>query len=266
MIIGWFESQLSRPNSVKGRYGWVPDIPDQRDFLYSAIRVAPPKLPPKVDLRPACPPVANQGQLGSCSANALAGDLEFLELKDGLPLVYLSRLFIYYDERAIEKTVNSDSGATLRDGMKTLAKQGVCLESTWPYIISKFRVKPSAASYKEAQRHEITSYHRILITDDMRACLAEGYPFVFGFTAYQSFESQPVADTGVVPMPQPGEKVVGGHAVVGVGYDDSQQRFIVRNSWGPKWGMSGYFTIPYEYLGDRNLSDDFWTVRRGGEM
>jgi C1A family cysteine protease len=244
----------------------VPDIPDHRDFLYSAIRVAPAKLPPKVDLRPGCPPVANQGQLGSCSANALVGELEFLELKDKLPLAYLSRLFIYYDERVIENTVNSDSGAMLRDGMKTLAKQGVCAEKTWPYIISKFRVKPSAASYKEALKHEITSYHRLLTTDDMRACLAEGYPFVFGFTVYESFESQQVAKTGILSLPSPGEKQVGGHAVVGVGYDDSQQRFIVRNSWGPTWGMKGYFTIPYEYLADRNLSDDFWTVRRGGQM
>jgi C1A family cysteine protease len=257
---------MSRPNSVRGRYGWVPDIPDQRDFLYSAIRVAPPKLPQKVDLRPSCPPVADQGQLGSCSANALAGDLEFLELMDKLPLAYLSRLFIYYDERVIENSVNSDSGAMLRDGIKTLAKQGVCTERIWPYIISKFRLKPSAASYKEAPKHKVTSYHRILTTDDMRACLAEGYPFVFGFAVYESFESQQVAKTGILSMPQPGEKQVGGHAVVGVGYDDSQRRLTVRNSWGPKWGMSGYFTIPYDYLADRNLSDDFWTVRRGEEM
>ncbi len=234
--------------------------------MYSAIRPTPPKLPQNIDLRPACPPVEDQGQLGSCSANALAGDLEFLELKDKLPLVDLSRLFIYYDERVVEHTVNSDSGAMLRDGIKTLAKQGVCTEKTWPYIISEFTQKPSPTSYEEALQHQITSYHRILTTDDMRTCLAEGFPFVFGFSVYESFESPQVAKTGVVPMPQKGEQQKGGHAVVGVGYDDSQQRFIVRNSWGPNWGMKGYFAIPYAYLADRNLSDDFWTVRRGGGM
>ena len=100
----------------------------------------------------------------------------------------------------------------------------------------------------------------------MRSCLADGFPFVFGFTVYESFESQSVAKTGVVPMPKPKEKVMGGHAVIGVGYNDAQKRFIVRNSWGQGWGMKGYFTIPYAYLGNKNLSDDFWTIRRGGEL
>ena len=95
----------------------------------------------------------------------------------------------------------------------------------------------------------------------MKGCLASGFPFVYGFTVYESFESDAVAKTGVVPMPAPTEKVLGGHAVVAVGYDDSTQRFIVRNSWGPGWGMGGYFTIPYAYLTDSNLADDFWTVR-----
>ena len=100
----------------------------------------------------------------------------------------------------------------------------------------------------------------------MRACLAEGFPFVFGFTVYESFESQQVARTGIVSMPQRGERVVGGHAVVAVGYHDTEKRFIVRNSWGTGWGMKGYFTIPYDYLSNPNLAEDFWTVRRGEKM
>ncbi len=252
---------------IKGLgYGWVPDLPDRRDFLYGAVRPVPAVLPPSVDLRSICSPVENQGQLGSCTANALVGALEFLERKDKVPFVDLSRLFIYFNERVIEHSAKSDSGAMLRDGMKTLAKQGVCTEKKWPYVISKFRVKPNRACYKEASQHEITSYNRLVTLDEMRTCLAEGFPFVFGFTVYESFESQQVAQTGLLPLPQPGEKQVGGHAVLAVGYNDSEKRFLIRNSWGADWGMQGYFTMPYEYLSDRNLSDDFWTIRRGQEI
>ena len=248
--------------TLKHGYGWTPDLPDHRDFLYSALRPIPAKLPASVDLRPGCSPIEDQGQLGSCTGNAIAGELEFLEVKDQVPFANLSRLFIYYNERVIEHTVQSDSGAQIRDGIKSVAKQGVCTEKKWPYIISKFKVKPTPSCYKEALNHVITDYHRIMTLDEMRACLADGYPFVFGFTVYESFETQQVAQSGVVPMPQKSERVVGGHAVVGVGYDDAQQRFIVRNSWGTGWGMQGYFTIPYDYLSNPNLASDFWTVRR----
>jgi C1A family cysteine protease len=188
--------------------------------------------------------------------------VEFLEKKDGVAFVNVSRLFIYYNERVIEHTVSEDAGAMIRDGIKALVKQGVCSEKKWPYVVSKFATKPNPACYKEALNHQVVAYARIQTLDEMRACLAEGYPFVFGFTVYESFESQQVAKTGVVPMPKPKEKVLGGHAVLAVGYDDAQKRLLVRNSWGTGWGMKGYFTFPYDYAADRNLSDDFWTIRR----
>ena len=247
---------------ISSRYGWVPDLPDHRDLLYNLLRPAPATLPPSVDLRPLCAPVEDQGELGSCTGNALVGALEFLERKNRIPFVDLSRLFIYYNERVIEHSVRSDAGAQIRDGVKTLVKQGVCPEKTWPYTISKFAAKPTGACYRDAEHHTIHSYHRILTLDEMRTCLAEGFPFVFGFTVYESFETQDVARTGVVRMPRSGERVVGGHAVVGVGYDDAKRAFLVRNSWGKKWGQRGYFTIPYDYLADRNLADDFWTIRK----
>ncbi len=247
----------------RGRgYGWVPDLPDHRDFLYGAVSKVPKKLPPAVDLRAQCSPIEDQGQLGSCTGNALAGAVEFLERKDGVAFQDVSRLFIYYNERVIEHTVNQDAGAMIRDGIKTLVNQGTCSEKSWPYVVSRFAKKPGSACFKEAARHRVSVYARIDTVDQMRACLAAGYPFVFGFTVYESFESQQVAKSGVVPMPKPKEKVLGGHAVLGVGYNDKQKRFLVRNSWSTDWGMKGYFTIPYDYLGDSNLADDFWTIRK----
>ena len=247
-------------------YGWKPDVPDQRDMKYSAVYRIPGKLPPKADLRPLCPAVEDQGDLGSCTAHALTGALEVLERKDGLPVAQMSRLFVYYNERVMEGSVNSDDGAMLRDGIKTLVNDGACTEAKWPYIISRFKKKPSAASFKDGLNHQITDYQRIDTVDQMRACLADGFPFVFGFAVYESFETQAVAKTGKAVMPKPTERMLGGHAVLAVGYDDKQKRFIVRNSWGPEWGMKGYFTLPYAYLASRDLSDDFWTIRRGELM
>jgi C1A family cysteine protease len=231
--------------------------------MFSAVLRVPAVLPKSVDLRPLCSAVEDQGRLGSCTANALTGALEYLLLKDKIPFEDFSRLFIYYNERVIEHTIKSDSGAMIRDGIKTLVKQGVCSETIWPYRVSMFDVKPDEACYKQALKHKITSYRRILTLDEMRACLAEGFPFAFGFTVYESFESQKVARTGIVPMPKTGERQLGGHAVLAVGYDDLAGRFRVRNSWGEGWGNKGYFTMPYDYLSDRNLSDDLWTIRRG---
>jgi C1A family cysteine protease len=240
-------------------YGWIPDRPDHRDYLYSSI--APKvKLPLKVDLRSQDSSIENQGRLGSCTANALAGNLQFLEIMSGQVYKDLSRLFIYYNERAIEGTIGYDSGAMIRDGIKVLAKYGVCAESNWPYDIAQFTRKPGLACYKEGLKRRISSYHRLQTLNEMLNCLAEGFPFVFGFTVYESFETLKVAKTGIVPMPKNSEKVLGGHAVMAAGYDQKQKRFIVRNSWGPQWGQAGYFTMPYAYL--ESLADDFWTIRQ----
>ncbi len=252
---------MKKPNSINAWYGWVPDRPDHRDLLYSTIAAPLPTLPVAVDLRPNCSPVENQGQLGSCTANALVGNLEFLEAKARKKVTDLSRLFIYYNERALEGTVKEDAGAMIRDGVKTLAKQGVCAGRLWRYNIAKFAVKPRAVCYQQALTHQVQSYHRIITLQDMLTCLAEGYPFVFGFTVYESFESKEVAKTGQLDLPKHGERTLGGHAVMAVGYDDASKRFVVRNSWGKAWGLQGYFTMPYAYLEDRNLADDFWTLR-----
>jgi C1A family cysteine protease len=252
---------MPKSSKVNSWYGWLPDRPDHRDLLYAAIARPPKKLPKSVDLRPQCSPVEDQGQLGSCTANALVGNLELLEKKSGRAVTDLSRLFVYYNERALEGTINEDAGAFLRDGVKVLVKQGVCTEKQWPYNIARFASKPPAACFKQALNHQVTSYHRILTLQEMKMCLAEGYPFVFGFTVYESFESAKVAKTGQLDLPKPSEQSVGGHAVMAAGYDDATKRFLIRNSWAADWGLRGYFTMPYEYLSDRNLADDFWTIR-----
>ncbi len=245
------------------KFGWVPDLPDQRDFLYAAPLENLAALPPNTDLRPQCPKtVYDQGQLGSCTANAIAGALEFDRIKEGLTDFIPSRLFIYYNERVMEGTVGTDSGAQIRDGIKSVGTIGAPPEADWPYIIADFVERPSPTAYKLAPLDKAVQYQRVTqVLPQMKGCLASGFPFVYGFTVYESFESPHVAKTGIVPMPASGEKVLGGHAVLAVGYDDSSQRFLVRNSWGPGWGMGGYFTVPYGYLTDTHLSDDFWTIR-----
>ena len=245
------------------RYGWIPDLPDHRDHIYSApfARIGP--LPPKVDLRGKCPAVYDQGQLGSCTANAIGAAFEFEQMKQDAKKMFMpSRLFIYYNERAMEGTVGEDAGAMIRDGIKSVVKKGVCPETEWPYDIAKFTKKPAAQCYKDALNSQVTSYQRLVQSlNQMKGCLASGFPFVFGFSVYESFESAAVAKTGIVPMPGPKEKQLGGHAVMAAGYDDMSQCFIVRNSWGAKWGQKGYFTMPYAYLTNDNLATDFWTIR-----
>lgn len=257
------------------RYGWRPDLPDARDHLFSAPQITLAALPPSADLRSGCPPVYDQGQIGSCTANAIGAAFEFEVNKQGLSDFMPSRLFIYYNERAMEGHTGTDSGAQIRDGVKSVATLGVCAETDWPYNDTPAESdggpfppgdpageKPPDPCYKDALSNRATTYSRVVQNlDQLRGCLAAGYPFVFGFTVYESFESQEVAKTGVVPMPAPGEQVLGGHAVMAVGYDDSAQTFLVRNSWGTGWGQDGYFTMPYAYLTTQALSSDFWTIR-----
>jgi len=249
--------------SKHGGYGWVRDMPDARDVIYSvAAPIITKGLPAKVDLRPQCPPVYDQGQLGCCTGNGIAGCIQFDQMKLGNKAFTPSRLFIYYNERVIEGTVSTDSGAQVRDGIKSVATLGAPPETDWPYDITQFAVQPPAVAYTDAKLDLVSSYLSVTQNlSQMQGCLAEGYPFVFGFTCYDSFESAAVAKSGVVPMPGPKEAVVGGHCVVAVGYDSTKRVFIVRNSWGTTWGMKGYFTIPFEYLLSPSLASDFWTIR-----
>lgn len=246
------------------RFGTHPDLPDGRDRVYlpkPAVR-----LPRSVDLRPAFPPVYDQHSLNACSAHAIGAALWFEERR----LVSAdapgpSRLFIYYNERVREREVRHNAPVSLRDGYKTVASRGVCPEHMWPYRVSAYRRKPSRRCYVAARSTRALQYFRIhRDLEALKACLAEGVPFTLGVSVHESFMSPRVKRTGEVSMPRNRDRLLGGHAMLAVGYHDATERFIVRNSWGRRWGLGGYCTIPYAFVLHPNLSWDFWMCSRVG--
>jgi len=243
------------------KFGWVKDSYDPRDIKFRV--TMPHELPSLVDLRAQCPPIYNQAEIGSCTANALGAAYQFEQMKQKRPNFLPSRLFIYYNERAMEGTINEDAGAMIRDGIKTMVSEGVCPESMWEYNTWRFKERPPHNCYVSALDNQIQEYLRLSPHSlyEVKHCLSEGYPVVFGFTIFSSFMSPEVASTGIAKMPQPNDQLIGGHAVMAVGYDDSKQALIVRNSWGEVWGMNGYFYLPYGYVEVPNLSADYWTIR-----
>jgi C1A family cysteine protease len=248
------------------RFGTHPDVPDVRDLEF----VAPARLrhatPRSVDLRARCPPVFDQGTvLNSCSAQAIAAAMWFLERRHARDAPAPSRLFLYYNERARAGLTGSNAPVSLRDGYKSVARQGICTESLWPYQDDRFAVKPPPACYRAALAHRAIRYFRLRRElGDFRRCLAVGYPFAIGISVYESFIGKAVARSGIVPLPRARERHLGGHAMLVVGYDDKAREFIVRNSAGPRWGRHGYCVMPYAYVLNVQLAWDFWMVRRQG--
>ena len=250
--------------TAKRKYGWLPDLPDHRDHRFELPSDLLQHLPHSIDLRPHCPEVLDQGQkIGSCTANAVCNAYRFDLMKQGATKKFSpSRLFIHYNARAMIGTQKQNHGAHVRDAIKSVVKQGVCHEKTWPYIAKKYAHKPPRAAYEEALEHQALSYQRLRHeVAQLKACLAEGYPFVFGLTTYEDFESDRVTRTGTVHLPKKSESLIGGHTVLAVGYNDDTQRFTVMNSWGKTWGKAGYFTLPYHYLAHEDLAADFWVIR-----
>lgn len=251
-------------------YGWKRDLPDFRDHAHAPKLAAAAPLPRQHDESTLFPVAYDQGDLGSCTANAGAALVQRLRRKQsqGTILSELnswtpSRLAIYYQERAIDPycLVSEDSGATIRDCAKVLSKYGAAPEAMWPYDTSRFTKRPPKSVYTEALKHRALAYAKVPQTHDaIRRTLAGGDPIMFGFSVYDSFESDFVARNGVVPMPQQSEDLLGGHAVCLVGYDDDTRLYHVRNSWGAGWGQSGYCWMPYEYVESANLASDFWVI------
>lgn len=234
------------------------DLPDRRDYLYNRTVVSNLNY---VDLRQRCSPIENQGQLGSCTGQAVAGAIEFINRKTNKKHD-VSRLFIYYQERVLMNTINEDSGATIRDGIKAVSKWGAPLETFWPYNIKRFAQAPSRQAYTDALRRTVTEYRRITSLTDILNALSQDLLVIFGFAVYESFLTDRVAYTGFMPHPNINEEFYGGHAVVIVGFDRIGKRFIVRNSWGANWGIKGYFFMPFSVVENPALSWDFWTITK----
>lgn len=230
----------------------LPDITFTRFPAFDAAST------PSIDLRGKCPPVYDQLQLGSCTANALVASFQFDD-----PTWMGSRLFLYYNERFLDRDVPVDGGSSLSTGINSLTKTGVCSELQWPYDCKKFATSPPSSCYKSALRHcSISSAHVKQDETSIKEALFDGHPIVVAFQVYTSFESDHVAATGMVPMPLASEKCLGGHAVICVGFDDSLKCWIMRNSWGVGWGDKGYFYMPYEYLTEDNLASDLWIITK----
>jgi len=259
----------------KSGLGWVRDLPDPRDLVFSAPMAALQALPDSVDLTTSIKfDIYDQGRIGSCTANALAGAVQYDRLKNQQsPGFVPSRLFIYYNERVIEGDPALDGGAQLRDGIKTLHRKGVCPETEWTYddtpaategrpfpVGSKPATHPPQSCYNDAVNYVITSYHRVMQTlSQFQGCLASGFPFVLGFSVFASwYEQDP--KPAIISLPTGNDTMVGGHAVLCVGYDNAKHLLKIRNSWGAGAGDNGYFYMPYSYLTNSQLASDFWVI------
>lgn len=250
------DSDIDKNKDIKRNYGLKIQKMDKskQNILLFTKKV---KYPSKVDLRKKMPKyIYDQENNGSCTANALCACIQYIK-----PSLAGSRLFLYYNERIYQNAVNEDSGALLVDGINALKKYGICKETLWPYKTSNLLKKPTTDCYKEGLKNKATIVKNI--NDDMvsmKNSLINNVPFVVGILLYESFETSNVSNTGNVSMPGKDETMLGGHAVVCCGYDDTKKVWIMRNSWGSNWGDKGYFYLPYDYLVDSEMSTELWCV------
>lgn len=250
---------------LKHRTGYWPDRLDHRDALYRIKATLP--APATVvnaayDLRPRCPPVYDQANTNGCVAHATAFQLQYARTIEGLPNFVPSRLFVYWNARAIESCTNQDEGCEIRDAIKGLATLGAPPETDWPFDTSKVCVRPTVQSFTDASTDKIIEYSSVVQTfDTIVLCLAAGFPVSFGSSVFAAIDSDAVAATGDIPMPASTDAPEGGHAMAIVGSLPERKAFIIRNSWGEDWGNHGYGTMSYDYIMNPDLTDDLWIVR-----
>jgi C1A family cysteine protease len=239
------------------------DVVEHRFNESSAVSSAPQAdLPPAIDLRPLGPPAYNQGQMGSSVAQPLAAAIQFDQMRRNEPPFLPSRLFIYYNARRFAGDTSGDTGARLADAVRSVVELGVCPEDLWSYELDLLTAEPPEQCYAVAAEHRFPGVVQIVSSlENVKRCLTDSIPVVFGLTVHNSFLNSDVSETGRVPLPGPDDPLIGGHAMLLVGYDDSQREFVVRNSWGRDWGVDGHCFIPYEYvLGADGSQTEFWAL------
>lgn len=245
-----------RPDITIPQFHWKRDKIDKRDYSYAW---GPTMTTEVIDLRQYCTPIEDQGNLGSCTGQAIAGAIELLNKRDKKQ-TDVSRLFIYYYERVLLNTVNYDSGAYIRDGIKATNKYGAPLERLWPYQVNRFKIAPSIQARNDGLKRKVTRYERANDFDSVINAITNGFPVVVGFDVYSSFYN--ISRDGIMPYPNISrEALLGGHAVLLVGYDNRSQKFIARNSWGARWGHNGYFYMPFDVIKNTSMSSDFWVIK-----
>ena len=247
--------------------GCVKDQPDPRDFKFLKTTHWTELSP--IDLRPFCPPIRSQGYIGSCTAFGSTQLFDFVRRKNKLVNWKPSPLFTYYATRKFANLQDQDSGASVREALKSTARDGVAMERYWPYEMSKYTENPPEEAWINAEKHQALEYFRVDDFDKsvFLGCLNDGYPFIFGIYLYTSFNSFQTVLTGIVPMPdKENEKRIGGHCMMAVGWKKMEQEgvekefLIVQNSWGDTWADKGFCYIPMEYVMS-NDTFDFWTIR-----
>ena len=236
-------------------------VPDRRDHLVKVLRRGGARMPAAVNHKASLPYVFDQGPIGSCTANCAGSMHSWMTRRSSGELFVPSRLFLYYNTRELHGTTGFDSGATLRNTMRALKGSGVCGEATWPYLHENLFTKPTPESYVEGATRQALSYAAVPISLTGMKNVVASRPFVLGILVYSSFFHPNVARTGNVPVPDTRkEQLLGGHAILVLGYDDRRKAFYCRNSWGTGWGLRGDFYLPYAYATNRRLAFDAWVL------
>lgn len=241
--------------------GWKPDkagVKDPSAVHHSRLMATP--IAPSSDLRAKLPPVYNQGSLGSCTGNGVACLLDYAHIMNaGAQWFTPSRLYLYYQARVMEGTINQDAGAQIRDVISGALKFGAPRESLWPYNIGRFSWDPNAKANADAANHQALKAYKLQSLDDIKRALSAGWPVVFGVPVYAEIEGLN-SKNYTVPMPGKYARSIGGHCMVFVGHDEKTQMFKVRNSWGTGWGLKGHCLLPYAYAKRFEAGLDAWEI------